>query len=172
MTPQEPQSTDAGLTIGRVFTSRALTVTEAHVVAWAGLTGDWMPHHTDEEFARRSRFGERIAHGPLTLSLALGLVTQSGIFADRVIAWLGLEDVRAVSPVRFGDTIRVRLEMTGLRETRGGRRDVGHLRYRVVNQDDTEVMTFTNKLLLVAETGTGEPLSGPIGGDDGRRTGH
>lgn len=130
-----------------------MTVTETHVVAWAGLTGDWMPHHTDDEFARRSRFGGRIAHGPLTLSLALGLVTQSGIFADSVVAWLGLEDVRAISPVHLGDTIRVRAEVTHMRETRERLRHVGHLRHHVVNQDDTEVMTFTNKLLLALEHG-------------------
>ncbi len=136
------------LVVGAVFTSSAVTVTESHVVAFAGLTGDWMPHHVDEEFARRSGFTRRIAHGPLTLALALGLGTQLKIFENQVVAWLGLDDVRATAPVTFGDTIRVRIEVSVLRTTRDGNRRVGHLHYVVVDQHDTAVMSFTNKLLL------------------------
>jgi acyl dehydratase len=136
------------LSVGAAFTSSAVTVTESHVVAFAGLTGDWMPHHVDDDFARRSGFGGRIAHGPLTLALALGLGTQLNVFEHRVVAWLGLDDVRALAPVRFGDTIRTYVEVIGLRETSDTDRLVGRLRYRVVNEDHAEVMTFVNKLLL------------------------
>ena len=91
--------------VGDRYRSESITVTETHVVNWAGLTGDWVPLHVDAEYAAASEFGERIAHGPLTLALALGLVTRTGIFGDCVLAWLGLDEVRLPLPVRFGDTI-------------------------------------------------------------------
>ena len=91
--------------LGDRYRSESITVTETHVVNWAGLTGDWVPLHVDAEYAAASEFGERIAHGPLTLALALGLVTRSGIFGDCVVAWLGLDELRLPLPVKFGDTI-------------------------------------------------------------------
>ncbi|WCB95378.1 Bifunctional protein PaaZ [Baekduia alba] len=134
--------------IDQEFESAALTVTETHVVSWAGLTGDWVALHTDAEAAAQSAFGERVAHGPLTLALALGLVTQCGVFTGNVVAWLGLDGVRASAPVRFGDTIRARVRVAELRPAARGERDVCRLHYSVVNQREEEVMTFDNTLLL------------------------
>jgi acyl dehydratase len=86
------------------FVSRGRTVTEADVVAFAALTGDWHPQHADAVWARDSAFGERIAHGLLELSCAAGLVPFD---PDRVVA---LRRVRAATfkrPVRLGATIHV-----------------------------------------------------------------
>ncbi len=98
--------------VGDRYRTESITVTETHVVTWAGLTGDWVPLHVDAEYAAASEFGERIAHGPLTLALALGLATRSGIFGDCVLAWLGLDDMRLPLPVRFGDTIHADVART------------------------------------------------------------
>ena len=106
------------LCVGDRYRTESITVTETHVVNWAGLTGDWVPLHVDAEYAAATEFGERIAHGPLTLALALGLVTRTGIFGDCVVAWLGLDKVRLPLPVRFGDTITRR----GGGAARAGRR--------------------------------------------------
>ena len=86
------------------FTSRGRTVTEADVVAFAALTGDWHPQHADAEWAAQSAFGERIAHGMLIASFAVGLVDFD---PERVIALRRIRDVVFKRPVRLGDTIHV-----------------------------------------------------------------
>ena len=82
-------------------------MTETHVVNWAGLTGDFYPLHMDHEYAAKTQFGERIAHGPMIFALAVGLVAQAGFGEDSVIAWLGVDKMRMHAPVRIGDTVRV-----------------------------------------------------------------
>ena len=83
---------------------RGRTVTEADVVAFAGLTGDFHPQHVDAEWAAGSVFGERVAHGLLVLSLAAGLVEFD---PNEVIALRGVRDAVFKRPVKLGDTIRV-----------------------------------------------------------------
>lgn len=137
---------------GDTVTTQAITVTESHVVSWASLTGDWLPIHTDREYAARSRFGERIAHGPLTLALALGLSTQTDVIdGDRTTAWLGMHDLRALAPVLIGDTIRAVVEVAEVRPSKQEGRFVVRLAYRVLNQRDEDVMTFTSVLMMSAE---------------------
>ena len=127
--------------------SPGITVTEAHLVQWAGLTGDWVSLHLDEEYASKTPFGRRIGHGPLTLSVGLGLLTQTGYFSN-VVAWLGLDEVRAVQPVFIGDTIHAEATVRVARETK--KPDVGlwTLDYTVVKQDGSTVMTFTSSFLI------------------------
>jgi acyl dehydratase len=133
---------------GRVV-SAAVTVTEAHVVGWASLTGDWVPLHVDAEYAARTPFGARIAHGPLTMALALGLVTHTGIFdGGTVAAWLGIDGLRATRPVLLGDTIHAEVEFTGSRPTSNAGRGFTELSYTVLNQRTEPVMTFRSSFLL------------------------
>lgn len=89
---------------GLRFATRGRTVTEAHVVAFAGLTGDQHPQHTDARWAEASPFGERIAHGLLVLSLAAGLVPLD---PERVVALRRVRDAVFKRPVRLGETIGV-----------------------------------------------------------------
>jgi itaconyl-CoA hydratase len=140
--------------VGDRYRTESITVTETHVVTWAGLTGDWVPLHVDAEYAAASEFGERIAHGPLTLALALGLATRSGIFGNSVLAWLGLDDLRLPLPVRLGDTIHADVQVRERRPTSKPGRGVVVLDYIVGNQRDETVMTFTSTFLLkmAAET--------------------
>ena len=95
---------------GLEVTSPARTVTEADVVAFAGLSGDYNPLHTDAEFARSTRFGERIAHGLLGLSIATGLADRLGFIAGTAIAFMGLE-WKFKAPILFGDTISMTARM-------------------------------------------------------------
>lgn len=92
------------LEAGQEFTTRGRTVTEADVVGFAALTGDWHPQHADAAWAAESPFGERIAHGMLVLSLAAGLVPFD---PGRVLALRGVSDATFKRPVRFGDTVHV-----------------------------------------------------------------
>jgi acyl dehydratase len=87
------------------FTTRGRTITEADLTSFSSLTGDWHPQHSDAEWAARSRFSGRVAHGMLVLSYAVGLVQFD---PERVVALRGLESVAFKRPVRIGDTIRVR----------------------------------------------------------------
>jgi 3-hydroxybutyryl-CoA dehydratase len=92
------------LEAGQAFTTRGRTVTEADVVGFAALTGDWHPQHSDAEWAAESPFGERIAHGLLVVSLAAGLVPFD---PQRVMALRRVGDATFKRPVRLGDTLHV-----------------------------------------------------------------
>ena len=127
--------------------STGITVTEAHLVAWAGLTGDIVQFHINSDYAASTPFGERIAHGPLTLSLSLGLLTQTGYFGN-VVAWLGLEAVRATQPVLIGDTITVRATVREARTTSKPQNGVWTIDYITLNQRGETVMTFTSSFLV------------------------
>jgi 3-hydroxybutyryl-CoA dehydratase len=98
---------------GDRFTTGGRTVTEADVVMFAGLTGDTHPQHVDAEWAAASRFGERIAHGMLVMSYAVGLMPFD---PERVVALRRLTEVAFKQPVRLGDTIRVEGEIADRRE--------------------------------------------------------
>jgi 3-hydroxybutyryl-CoA dehydratase len=120
---------------GQEFTTRGRTVTEADVVGFASLTGDWHPQHCDAQWSASSPFGERIAHGMLVVSLAGGLVPFD---PGRVIALRRVCDATFKRPVRFGDTLRVEGRIA---ELGPGSEDAGLVTFawNVVNQDDRTV---------------------------------
>lgn len=95
----------AELTDGAELTTRGRTITESDLTSFSALTGDWHPQHSDAEWAARSRFSGRVAHGMLVLSYAIGLMPFD---PDRVVALRGLESATFKRPVAIGDTIRVR----------------------------------------------------------------
>ena len=134
--------------IDEEVTTQAITVTEAHLVSWAGLTMDYYPLHMDEEYAKTTIFGGRIAHGPLVFSMAIGLMYLSGIYGDSIVAWLGVENMKLPAPVRIGDSIRVRARVSGKRETKNPGRGVTTFHWEVLNQRDETVMLLDYLLLM------------------------
>lgn len=88
--------------VGQRFTTPARTVTEADVVNFAGVSGDYNPIHTDAEFAKSTPFGQRIAHGLLVLSMLTGLRQRAGHFEGTIIAWLEIRNYRFLSPSSSG----------------------------------------------------------------------
>jgi 3-hydroxybutyryl-CoA dehydratase len=98
---------------GLAFASRGRTVTEGDIVSFAGLTGDWHPQHADATWAASSLFGERIAHGMLVVSYAIGLLPLD---PERVLALRRVRDAVFKRPVRIGDTIDVEGRIAGVRE--------------------------------------------------------
>ena len=92
--------------VGDTVSSTARTITEADIVGFAALSGDWNRIHVDAEFAKGSMFGERIAHGLLGLSIASGLAVRLGFIEDTVIAFMGL-DWKFRAPIKIGDTIHM-----------------------------------------------------------------
>ncbi|ACL05074.1 MaoC domain protein dehydratase [Desulfatibacillum aliphaticivorans] len=138
--------------IGSTFTTQAITVTETHLVNWAGLTMDYYPIHTDKEFAAKSSFGERLAHGPLIFGLAVGLASISNYGADAVIAWLGADKMRMTAPVKIGDTIKVTIEVLSHNETKDPAKGVQTWRYTVTNQREETVMHFDYTMMFHMRT--------------------
>ncbi|MHB1626768.1 MAG: MaoC/PaaZ C-terminal domain-containing protein [Bacilli bacterium] len=95
--------------IGDEWTSRGRTITESDIVMFSAFTGDWYPLHTDREWAGKTLFGQRIAHGMLSLSVSTGLMRmEPGVIA----AFYGMDKVRFTAPVFIGDTIHVELEVS------------------------------------------------------------
>ena len=131
------------LEVDESFGSRGRTITEADVVAFSSLTGDWHPQHADAVWAAASRFGERIAHGMLVLSFALGLVDLD---PERVVALRRVSNATFKAPVRIGDTIRVEGTVSGVRplDPTTGLVQTG---WRVVNQEGRAVALLSLELL-------------------------
>lgn len=134
--------------VGEKIKTWSITVTEAHLVNWAGLTMDYYPIHMDAEYAKKGDFGKRVAHGPFTFALSIGLLGSTGFLGDSVIAWLGLQNMKIPAPVFIGDTISVNVEVIEKRETSNVNRGVAILRYTIVNQEGKSVMVYESILLM------------------------
>ena len=134
--------------VGQSIISQGRTVTEADVVAFAALSGDWNPMHTDAEFASEHPFGQRVAHGLLVLSIASGLAVRLGFLEETALAFRELGDWKFSLPVYFGDTVRVRatvIETKLMRRLGGG---LVTLKVQILNQDDKVVQRGTWGVLV------------------------
>jgi acyl dehydratase len=135
--------------VGEKLVSPGRTITEADVHAFAALTGDWHPLHTDVTFAAASPFGERIAHGMLVLSLGSALAFRLGphVYLPRsFVAFYGMERVRFTAPVRIGDTLHLEAQVAAI-EPRDAERGVLTWDHRVLNQRGEPCCVFAAKLL-------------------------
>jgi len=122
------------LAVGMRFDTPGRTITEADLVNFAGVSGDYNPLHTDEEFARTTLFGRRVAHGTLVLSLTAGLRQRTGVFEGTLLALLEIRSWRFLKPVFIGDTVRVTTTIQDVRETSNSERGVVVQHIDVVNQ--------------------------------------
>jgi 3-hydroxybutyryl-CoA dehydratase len=134
------------LAVGDHFLTGGITVTETHIVSYAGLSGDLFDLHMDDDFARAHGFEGRIAHGLLGLSLVDGLKTRSAIRLAAVAALGWNWSFRA--PIQAGDRIRARFEVVAKRPTRSGGRGIVTLGVAVRNQRD-EIVQEGEHLLMV-----------------------
>jgi 3-hydroxybutyryl-CoA dehydratase len=137
-----PERTLEDFAVGDVILTRGRTVEASDLIAFAGLTGDHYPLHTDEEFGKGTRFGSRIAHGPFTFAIAVGLVGMTGYYGDSIIALVEVQSLRALKPVQPGDTLSVRAEVEVCEPGDSPRHGTLEVSYSVRNQKEVEVMTF------------------------------
>lgn len=121
------------LEIGQEFTSPARTITESDIMQFAGLSGDYNPLHTDDVFAAGTPFGRRIAHGLLGLSIASGLIARTGIFDRTAIAMLGVDGWKFTAPIFIGDTVHVKIKITGKRESSKGNQGIIMREIQLIN---------------------------------------
>ena len=133
--------------VGAVFETRGRTITETDIVNFAGLSGDFIELHTNEEYARQGPFGRRIAHGALVFSVSTGLMTQMNLVNDTVLAFYGIDKLRFTNPVFAGDTVRVTKRVTELR-AKDEDRGVVTFETQVLNQSGEPVMVYVDKLLV------------------------
>ncbi len=129
------------------FVSQGRTVTEADVVAFAGLSGDYNPLHTNAEFGKSSPFGERIAHGMLVASIGTGLANQMGVLEGTTLALME-QVIRYKGPVRFGDTIHLELIVKEKKETSKPDRGVVIFDTPIINQEGQTVIDMEWTLLM------------------------
>lgn len=133
--------------VGEEFNSAARTITETDIVNFAGFTGDWHPMHTDDEFARTTQYGARVAHGMIGPVVSVGLGVREGLMDETVIAFLGMEWEFKL-PIYIGDTIRQRRVVDFKRESRKPDRGIIRFRLEILNQRDEVVQQGTRTLLL------------------------
>ena len=134
--------------IGAEFESPARTITEADIVAFAGLSGDYNPLHVNEEFCKQTVFGTRIAHGPLVYAIAAGLLFQLHLYDDTLIAFLGFDSLKFTKPVKPGDTVHARIKVLEKRETSQRERGVMKRELKVINQRGEVVQEAVQAFLL------------------------
>src|SRR5262245_61596380 len=133
--------------IGDQVESLGRTITESDIVNFAALSGDWNLIHTDAEYSKQHPFGQRVAHGLLILSVAVGLSVRLGFLEETTLAFRSI-DWKMQRPVVIGDTIHVRITVE---ETKAMARLGGGLvnfKVEVFNQKD-EVCQKGNWEMLV-----------------------
>ena len=134
-------------TVGVEHVTRGRTITESDIMNFAGLSGDFIELHTNEEYARQSPFGRRIAHGMLTLSISTGLMTRMNLVTDTVVAFYGIDKLRFVKPVFIGDTIHVKKKVADTM-AKGGAAGVVTFETTVLNQNGEAVLVYRDKLVV------------------------
>lgn len=135
------------LYVGGHFLTGRITVTEAHIVAFAGISGDFFDVHMDDEFAREQGFPGRIAHGLLGLCLVDGLKNRAEVQLQAV-ASLGWNDWSFKAPILAGDNIGAMITVAEMRLTSAGDRRIVQLGFEVTNRKGVTVQRGRNALLM------------------------
>jgi acyl dehydratase len=133
--------------VGQEFVTKGRTVTEADIVNFASLSWDTNSLHTDVEFAKKSPFGERIAHGMLGIVIHAGLSQMLGITDGTLLAFLGMT-WKFHHPIKIGDTVHVLQRVTELRETSKPDRGIMTFEKELINQHGQVVQTGTTTALI------------------------
>jgi 3-hydroxybutyryl-CoA dehydratase len=135
---------------GQKVVTMGRTVTEADVVSFAGLSGDFNQIHTDAAFAKGTPYGQRIAHGLCVLSIASGLAVQTGIMEGTVLAFREIVEWKFSNPVFFGDTIHVDMEVLETKPLPRLGAGAVTLSLEVVNQDGKSAQKGKWSVLILA----------------------
>lgn len=132
--------------VGDRFQSPSKTLTDAHFLFFAGMTGDAHPIHYDDEYAKKTRFGRRLAHGLLLTSMtAVGASTLAPFVLDSIVAFVE-QRTRFLAPAFVGDTIHPEHEVVGLERKRSA--GLLTLRVALTNQRGETVLEGEHKYLI------------------------
>jgi acyl dehydratase len=140
----------ASLQAGQKFVGPRRTLTETDHGLFMMLVGDWGALHSDAEYAKTTRFGQRLMHGGFGVALALGMQAHLLDFEEPVIGALGLKDWGFKNPMFIGDTVHVEIEILGKRTTSKGDRHIVERRIRLLKQGDVVVQEGQADVMLQA----------------------
>ena len=135
---------------GQQITTIGRTLTEADIVGFAGLSGDFNQIHTDAVYSAKSPAGQRVAHGLLVLSIVSGLAVQTGVLEGTVLFFREIDDWKFIEPVFIGDTVHAIMEVGETKDMRrlGGGTVV--IQFNVKNKNDETVMKGSWTVLVAA----------------------
>lgn len=143
------------LAIGDEWETPGRTVTEADVVHFAGISGDYNPLHCNHNLAGKGPFGKPVAHGLLGLSIATGLLSASPRIDT--LAFLSILEWKFILPIAFGDTISVRSRIEALEAQARGRRGIVTWHRQILNQDGRVVQEGKTQTLVRGRTASDSP---------------
>jgi len=135
--------------------SQGRTITETDIVMHAGQTGDFYPHHMDAEWCKTQEIGQRVAHGTLVFSVAVGMTANE---INPLAMSYGYDRLRFVRPVFIGDTIRVKTSIGEKREHKKPDKGMVVEVVEVINQRHEVVMACQHLLLVQRRVGKKESL--------------
>ncbi len=133
---------------GQQLVTEERTVEETDLVDFAELTGDFNPIHLDQDFAKESIFGKRVAHGLLVMSMAIGLIIKTGVLDGTIDAFRSIKTWKFKKPVYIGDAIRAKLAVKTINSLRGLDSGIVQLGINVINQDEALVMSGELSVLI------------------------
>ncbi|MCZ2498798.1 dehydratase [Xylophilus sp. Kf1] len=146
---------------GQRFTSTGRTITEADLTFFSMLSGDWNPIHADAEFARGTRYGQRVVHGTLGIAICTGMLHQMGIFEQSAIAMTELRDWKFLAPILVGDTVHLTLEILSVDIGKSGRSGKLGRRFLLINQRGETVQDGESGVLVLTHEGARRQASPP-----------
>lgn len=136
--------------VGKEFVTGARTITEADIINFAGLSGDWSATHTNDVYGKSTIYGSRIAYGNVTFIVSTGLLAQTLMFEGTTLALLDFR-ISYQEPVRFEDTIYCRFTVTEKRPTKKPDQGLITVHVLVHNQNDEQVAEETLVFLVSTE---------------------
>ncbi len=104
--------------LGQRIITAGRTITEADIINFAGISGDFNQMHVDEDYSKDSAFGQRVAHGLLVLSVISGLAVQTGVMEGTVLAFREVSEWKFAKPIFIGDTVHAELVVKEVKEIR------------------------------------------------------
>ncbi len=132
-------------TVGAVRETGGRTITETDIVLHAGQTGDFYPHHMDAEWCKTQEFKQRIAHGTLIFSIAVGMTAES---VNPEAFSYGYDRLRFIKPVFIGDTIHARVTIKAKREHKKPTHGIVGELVEVIKQNGETVLACEHLLLV------------------------
>ena|SRR5487761_332968 len=136
-------------TVGSKFESNAKVITQEDITKFAKLTGDFNSLHLDQEYAKTTFFKQTIAHGLLTLGVALGLWYSLDLTTDSIVTFVGMNNLSFAAPVYPGDSIHLFSQVISARELKS-RIDSGLVTFKdsVINQNGKSVLEFERTFII------------------------
>jgi acyl dehydratase len=136
---------------GQKIITAGRTITEADIVNFAGLSGDFNQIHTDAEFSKNTPFGQRIAHGLLGVAIVSGMAAQTGVMEGTVIAFREIKNWKFIKNILIGDTIHAVMEVKSTKELRRVGAGSVDIEISVKNQSDEVLMRGTWTVLMLLQ---------------------